>query len=212
MSDSLDDLWDEGAYEELVEAAREEGHDLLEGMALFHLWRFDEAERALARFEPDDDDDEADREWYMGLLAEFRERDPGRHFRRAVRLCPERYPEPVRLSDAEIDAVVEEALAALPAEIAEAASDAVISVAPLPAAHPDVDPLVLGLYTGSDHLSRSVDEAVRMPARIEVFRKNIERVAADREEAIEELRITLEHELAHHLGFDEEDMERLGLD
>jgi predicted Zn-dependent protease with MMP-like domain len=49
-----------------------------------------------------------------------------------------------------------------------------------------------------------------MPARIILFKKNIERYCRDRDEMIEQIRITLLHEIGHHFGFDEEDLEELG--
>jgi predicted Zn-dependent protease with MMP-like domain len=36
-------------------------------------------------------------------------------------------------------------------------------------------------------------------------------VCRDHEELIEQLQITVRHEIGHYLGLDEEDMERLGL-
>jgi predicted Zn-dependent protease with MMP-like domain len=195
-----------------LEAAREAKDALLEAEACFVLWRFDEADRALVRFVPADDADEAQAEWTRGLLAEFRGRDPAWHFRRAAKLAPEAYTLPVRLSDEEIDDVVESALRSLPGPVRDAVAGAVVEVRDLPEPHPDVDPLSLGLYTGANLLERSVDDGARLPARIEVYRKNVERFARDRDEAVEELRITLLHEIGHHLGYDEEGLERLGLE
>lgn len=218
--DDAADLWRHVAWARLetgrpgpaLEAAREAGDALLEAEACFALWRFDDAERALASFRPADDADEAEAEWTRGLLAEFRGGHAARHFRRAAKLAPDVYAEPVRLSDAQIDEVVESALGSLPAPVAEAVADAVVGIRDLPDAHPDVDPQSLGLYLGTDRLQRSVQDSAHLPARIEVYRKNVERIARDREEAVEELRITLLHEIGHHLGYDEDGLERLGLE
>jgi predicted Zn-dependent protease with MMP-like domain len=119
---------------------------------------------------------------------------------------------PVRLRDAEVDAVIQEALDALPPAVADALSDAVVTVVPLPARHPDVDPLSLGLYVGTDRMQRSIEDGPTLPPRIEVYRRNVERIAADRAEAVHELRTTLLHEIGHHLGFDEEGVAHLGLE
>jgi predicted Zn-dependent protease with MMP-like domain len=51
-----------------------------------------------------------------------------------------------------------------------------------------------------------------LPPTITLFRNNLERMAADREQIIEELRITLFHEIGHFLGLDEEDLAERGLD
>jgi predicted Zn-dependent protease with MMP-like domain len=49
------------------------------------------------------------------------------------------------------------------------------------------------------------------PNSIYVFQRNLERIAKDRADLIEQIRITLYHELGHYLGFEEEDMDDLGL-
>jgi predicted Zn-dependent protease with MMP-like domain len=214
------DLWryvawarlEAGRPEPALEAARKAEDALLEAEACFALWKLDDADRALFRFVPADDADEAESEWYRGLLAEFRGKDPSRHFRRAAKLAPDTYAVPVRLADGEIDEVVESALEALPGPVRDAVAGAVVEVRDLPEPHPDVDPLSLGLYTGTNLLERSVQDGGRLPAKIEVYRKNVERIARDRDEAVEELRITLLHEIGHHLGYDEEGLERLGLE
>ncbi len=191
-------------------AARRAGDALYEARALFHEWDFEGARGALARA-TGEGDDAAEAAWYRGLLAEFTGQEGDAHFRDAARIAPHLFREPVRLTDREVDAVVREALDALPPVVARAAADTVVQVAPLPAPHPDVDPLTLGLYTGVSHLDRSVEAMPHLPARIEIFKRNIERLAGDRETVVEELRITLLHELGHHLGYGEEGLEAMGL-
>ncbi|NJN14304.1 MAG: metallopeptidase family protein [Planctomycetes bacterium] len=61
-------------------------------------------------------------------------------------------------------------------------------------------------------MSRSVEEGVRLPPQVEVYRRNIERIAADRGEAVAELRITLLHRTRPPPRLHEEAMEGLGLD
>jgi len=195
-----------GRYEAALEAAGKAEDPVFEAEAHFGLWQFDEAERLLECIEG-----EAEVEWYRGLLAEFRGEDPTAHFKKAAELAPDAYAEPVRLSDAEIDTVIESALASLPRAVAGAVADAVVELKDLPDPHPDVDPLSLGLYVGSSLLERSVDDSGRLPAKIEIYRRNIERIALDRDHAVEELSTTLLHELGHHLGYDEDGLERLDL-
>jgi predicted Zn-dependent protease with MMP-like domain len=47
--------------------------------------------------------------------------------------------------------------------------------------------------------------------RVILFKRNLEKVCRDREELIDQIQITVRHEVGHHLGLSEEDMERLGL-
>jgi predicted Zn-dependent protease with MMP-like domain len=201
------------AYFELEDFANalEEGRaaddPLDEAKPLFHLWRFDEARRAL-----DECDDEAEAHWYKALVAEFTGGDPRPELRRAIALEPTRYREPARLTAEEVDRVVAGALHALPGSLAWIAQETVIEVLPLPEPHPDVDPLTLGIYLGTDIATRSHQDGVTIPPRIEIYQSNIERIALEPSEASRELRVTLLHELGHHFGFGEEDMGRLGLE
>jgi len=198
-----------GRLGDAVAAARSGGDPLLEGKALFHLWRFKEAEAALSRVHGGAED-EAEAEWYRGVLEEFKGGDGAARFRRAATLAPRLFEEPVRLTDAEIDEVVEKAKADLPARVAHAVEETAIEVLPLPRPHPDVDPLTLGLYIGKGLLERSLDDSGQLPPKIEIYRRNIERIARDRDEAIDELRITLLHEIGHHVGMDEDQIEDAG--
>ena len=44
-----------------------------------------------------------------------------------------------------------------------------------------------------------------------IFVKNHEKICRDREDLIEQIQITVRHEIGHYLGLDEEDIDRLGL-
>jgi predicted Zn-dependent protease with MMP-like domain len=199
-----------GRAREALEAARAGEDALYEAKALFHLWRMDEAARLLDSFRAEGDD-AAEAAFYRGLVEEFRGGDPGPHFRRAAKLDAGRFPLPPRLDDAAIDEVVRGALGKLPPPVAREMERAAVEVIDRPRPDPDVDPLSLGLYMGRSALEEAHDALPEHPPRIEIYRRNIERIARDREEAVEELRITLLHEIGHHLGYDEEGVEGLGL-
>lgn len=201
----------QGRLEQALDAARKGDDPLYLAKAHFHLWRIDEARRELEDC-LDGGEDGAEAEWYRGLCAEFSGGDGTPHFRRAAEEAPHLFREPVQLDDAAVEAVVKRAIQALPEDIAEAVAETVVEIRPLPEPHPDVDPLSLGLYLGTARLERRLDDSGRLPPRIEIYRRNIERLAADRAEATDELRITLLHEIAHHLGYDEGGVVRLGLE
>ena len=44
-----------------------------------------------------------------------------------------------------------------------------------------------------------------------LFKKNLEKVCRSVDELIDQIEITVRHEIGHYLGLDEDDMERLGL-
>jgi predicted Zn-dependent protease with MMP-like domain len=47
--------------------------------------------------------------------------------------------------------------------------------------------------------------------RIMIFKKNLEKICQDEEDLIDQIQITVRHEVGHYLGLDEDDLERLGL-
>lgn len=190
-------LFELDRIEESLVEARLADDPLDESKALFHLWRFDEAQRSLS-----DCGDEPEAHWYRALTAEFLGQDPSVFRQRAIAAAPDRFHQPTRLSDEDLDDIVAETLASLPQDLQRLVQEAVIRVQPLPDPHPDVDPLTLGLYI----------EAGDFPARIEIYRRNIERITNDMEDAQREFRTTLLHEIGHHFGFDEAGVAQLGLE
>lgn len=76
---------------------------------------------------------------------------------------------------------------------------------------------ICGLHTGTALTERSVEHP-DLPTVIHIFRRGIIALAggwddptAD-DEIYEEIRTTLLHEIGHHFGLDEEDLEELGYD
>ena len=73
-----------------------------------------------------------------------------------------------------------------------------------------------GLYTGITIRDKSVWYSGVMPDVVTIYREGILSVAADRtgriatERLREEIRITILHELAHHHGLNEDDLQKLG--
>jgi len=72
------------------------------------------------------------------------------------------------------------------------------------------DELLLGLYVGTALPDRSVDQGVRLPDVIYLFQQDIELVSASAEQLQEEVRTTVLHELGHHFGLDEDQLDELG--
>ncbi|MDO8532489.1 MAG: metallopeptidase family protein [Dehalococcoidia bacterium] len=70
---------------------------------------------------------------------------------------------------------------------------------------------LLGLYMGVP-LTERFDYNMALPDRILIFQKPIEAACASDDEVVEEVRITVLHEVAHHFGMGDAELERLGLD
>jgi predicted Zn-dependent protease with MMP-like domain len=74
--------------------------------------------------------------------------------------------------------------------------------------HPD-DPDLLGLYEGIP-LTDRFDYAGVLPDKISIFRLPLCAMCADERELVDEVRVTVVHELAHHMGIDDHDLHELG--
>jgi predicted Zn-dependent protease with MMP-like domain len=64
---------------------------------------------------------------------------------------------------------------------------------------------LLGLFEGPPPGER--EYGISPPVRIRIFKRPIERLCRNRQEVEYEIRRTVLHELAHHFGFEEEDLE-----
>jgi predicted Zn-dependent protease with MMP-like domain len=70
---------------------------------------------------------------------------------------------------------------------------------------------LFGLYQGIPRTQRDSGYNLVAPDRISIFQGPIERACATPEAMQEQVRITVLHEFAHHLGFNEERIAELGL-
>ncbi len=70
---------------------------------------------------------------------------------------------------------------------------------------------LLGLYEGVPLTERGSGYTMVLPDKITIFRGPLERACRSPAEITREVRITVVHELAHHLGFEEERLDDLGL-
>ena len=70
--------------------------------------------------------------------------------------------------------------------------------------------LLLGLYQGRPRTHRSVEDSGTIPDVIFIFQESIEAVSRDRESLIAQVRKTVLHEIGHHFGLSESDLDKLG--
>ena len=112
---------------------------------------------------------------------------------------------------------MDEVLAAIPMPFAAALDEVAVVIEDEPSAEQlregDLDPdeTLYGLYEGVARTEYGADWIV-VPNRISLFRLPLEADFADPDELAEEIRITVIHELAHHLGIDDERLHTLGVD
>ena len=122
----------------------------------------------------------------------------------------------MNVSTDEFRALVERALDGLQEQFLPYLEDLAVDVEPMPdeATLRSVgltDPRsLLGLYHGTPLTRRSVEHTVRWPERIVIYQRNIERACRTRRQIIHQVRKTVLHEIGHHFGLDEQDLEELG--
>jgi predicted Zn-dependent protease with MMP-like domain len=104
--------------------------------------------------------------------------------------------------------LVSDALDLIPPELARAIDNVVVLVADR---HPD-DPELLGLYEGVALTERDSSYGGALPDAITIFREPLLEFCETDDEVVEEVAITVIHELAHHFGIDDERLHELGWD
>ena len=75
---------------------------------------------------------------------------------------------------------------------------------------PDDVPGLLGLYEGIPLTARDGWYAGVLPDRITIFAGPLMRRCATQDEVVEQVRITVVHEVAHHFGIDDDELDELG--
>jgi predicted Zn-dependent protease with MMP-like domain len=76
--------------------------------------------------------------------------------------------------------------------------------------------LLLGLYRGRALTNRSVEYSAGTPGDdfpfdvIYIFQEDIELASNSEEELVKQVRVTVLHEIGHHFGLDEDDLDELG--
>ena len=112
----------------------------------------------------------------------------------------------VRMDPQRFDELVSNALDLIPSELTDAMDNVVILVADR---HPEDDEL-LGLYEGVALTDRDSDYAGALPDAITIYRETLLEVCDSDDEVVEQVAITVIHEIAHHFGIDDDRLDELG--
>ena len=118
-----------------------------------------------------------------------------------------------RLTSAEFHALAEAELTLIPKPL----RDLLVNVSIETKDSPGIEALdmeepdeLLGLYAGATRAEMlSNDAHGSLPARIYLYQRNLEDISKTESDLRKELRLTLRHELAHHFGFDDDDLDRV---
>ena len=114
---------------------------------------------------------------------------------------------PVDMSRERFEELVGEALDEVPVELLNVMNNVVILVEDAP---PDGSDDLLGLYEGHALTDRGWDYAGVLPDRITIYRRPILRICDTDDDVIDEVAVTVVHEIAHHFGIDDQRLHELG--
>ncbi len=134
--------------------------------------------------------------------------------RRGSRSAPRR---PIRRTHHRFERLVERALDGIPPPFRAALEEVAVVIEDdatdeqLEASGLGSDEALYGLYEGTPRTEWGADQ-VPFPNKISLFRLPLEEDFPDPDDLAEEVRLTVIHELAHHLGIDDDRLEDLGLD
>ncbi|WP_040477892.1 metallopeptidase family protein [Longispora albida] len=111
------------------------------------------------------------------------------------------------MSRERFEELVGDALDAVPAELLKLMSNVVVLVED---SAPPEDPELLGLYEGHALTERGWDYSGVLPDTITIYRLPTLAICESEEDVVEEVSITVVHEIAHHFGIDDEHLHELG--
>jgi len=115
----------------------------------------------------------------------------------------------LEMSREEFEDLVAEALDEIPDELARLVDNVVFVVED---DVPEGEEPLLGLYEGVPLTERGSWYAGVLPDRITIYRNPILEICDTEDDVVEEVHITVVHEIAHHFGIDDDRLHDLGYD
>ena len=188
-------------------------------LSLFELDRFGDAKAAFEKLESDPDH-RAHALYHLGLLLEREGKFAKAQddLAEATKLDPEDFPAPVAMSREEFKAAVTAAIAGLPADMRRdlrgvpVASDDIPTDDDLMGGDPPLSPTILGIYRGPPLGETCLPEDGNPCRSVALYRLNLARATSSKAELIEQIRVTLLHEVGHLRGEDDQQLAARGLE
>ncbi|MDR7301887.1 metallopeptidase family protein [Haloactinomyces albus] len=113
---------------------------------------------------------------------------------------------PVEMTRTRFEELVTDALDLIPEELARAMNNVVVLVEDR---NPE-EAALLGLYEGIALPERDSTYGGVLPDRITIYREALLDVCDSEEDVIDEVAVTVVHEIAHHFGIDDRKLHELG--
>lgn len=110
------------------------------------------------------------------------------------------------MSRQRFDELVSDALDLIPPQLSAALDNVVVLVEDRNLEEPDL----LGLYEGTALTDRDSFYAGSLPDTITIYRGALLQMCDSEEQVVDEVAITVIHEVAHHFGIDDERLHELG--
>lgn len=116
---------------------------------------------------------------------------------------------PVVMSREEFEDAAADAMDLIPQELLDRLENVAITVEDEP--EPGSTPGLLGLYVGVPLPARDSSYGLgNLPDRIYIFRGPLTRYCATRDQLLQQIRITVLHEIGHHFGISDARLHELG--
>ncbi len=113
----------------------------------------------------------------------------------------------VEMSSERFEELVADALDEVPQQLLDLMDNVVILVVDDP---PADQPDLLGVYEGYSLTDRGWNYTGVLPDRILIFRNSILDMCEDEDDVVDEVAVTVVHEIAHHFGIDDARLHALG--
>jgi predicted Zn-dependent protease with MMP-like domain len=206
----------EGALDALGQLTLSVEEVMRAGWLRFDLDQLDEAERLFTRARAEDPTS-AEPLYGLGMVAERRGEDkPKAKLWLEVLERDGREPRPPwALTPAEFERRVESAMRRLPDRARDRLANVPVLVEDLPSRElvlEGLDPRLLGLFSGVPYPEQSFLGPGGSLETVHLYQRNIERAVDSPAELVDQIEITLLHEIAHFFGMSEEDLKEIGLD
>lgn len=112
----------------------------------------------------------------------------------------------IEVSEERFEELVDQGLDRVPRELLSRLENTVILIEDY---HPD-GPHILGLYEGVALPERTSDYSAHLPDAIWIYRGALQDYCTTEAELIEQVTITVVHEIGHYFGLDDDDLHALG--
>jgi predicted Zn-dependent protease with MMP-like domain len=113
----------------------------------------------------------------------------------------------IEMSRADFEVLVAQALDEVPDELSRLIDNVAVFVEDEP---PAGEPGLLGLYEGIPLTERGQYYGGVLPDRITIYRNPTLRICETFDDVVDEVNITVVHEIAHHFGIDDARLHQLG--